>query len=83
MRTLVERRLRRWLRYLCPTGPTPETPLIFTCAQQGQGVLGEVEVAEDADQGGQGATPFLAEDLVERRYVSQYASEGRISTAPP
>ena len=47
------------------------------------GVLGEVEVAEDADQGGQDAAPLLAEDLVERRYACQYASEGRISTAPP
>jgi hypothetical protein len=47
----------------------------------GRGVLGEVKVAEDADQGGQDAAPFLAEDLFERRY--QYTSEGRISTAPP
>ena len=46
-----------------------------------RGVLGEVEVAEDADQGGQDAAPLLAEDLIERRY--QYTSEGRISTAPP
>ena len=46
-----------------------------------RGFLGEVEVAEEADQGGQDAAPFLAEDLLERRY--QYTSEGRISTAPP
>ena len=46
-----------------------------------RGFLGEVEVAEEADQGGQDAAPFLAEDLGERRY--QYTSEGRISTAPP
>ena len=46
-----------------------------------RGFLGEVEVAEEADQGGQDAAPFLAEDLFERRY--QYTSEGRISTAPP
>jgi hypothetical protein len=45
------------------------------------GFLGEVEVAEEADQSGQDAAPFLAEDLFERRY--QYTSEGRISTAPP
>jgi hypothetical protein len=45
------------------------------------GVLGEVKVAEEADQGGQDAAPFLAEDLFERGY--QYTSEGRISTAPP
>ena len=45
------------------------------------GLLGEVEVAEEADQCGENAAPFLAEDLVERCY--QYVSEGRISTAPP
>jgi hypothetical protein len=46
-----------------------------------RGFLGEVEVAEEADQDRQDAAPFLAEDLFERRY--QYTSEGRISTAPP
>ena len=46
-----------------------------------RGVLGEVEIAEDADQDGQDASPLLAEDLVEHGY--QYTSEGRISTAPP
>src|SRR6266536_3106594 len=46
-----------------------------------RGFLGEVKVAEEADQGGQDAAPFLAEDLFDRRY--QYTSEGRISTAPP
>ena len=45
------------------------------------GLLGEVEVAEEADQGGQDPAPFLAEDLLERIY--QYVSEGRISIAPP
>lgn len=45
------------------------------------GLLGEVKVAEEADQGGQHAAPFLSEDLIECRY--QYTSEGRISTAPP
>ena len=43
--------------------------------------LGEIKVAEEADQGGQDAAPFQAEDLFERRY--QYTSDGRISTAPP
>jgi hypothetical protein len=47
----------------------------------GRGFLGEVKVAEEADQGGQDAAPFLAEYLFKRRY--QYTSEGRISTAPP
>ena len=46
-----------------------------------RGLLGEVKVAEEADQSGKDAAPFLAEDLVECRY--QYTSEGRISTAPP
>ena len=46
-----------------------------------RGFLGEVKVAEEADQGSQNAAPFLAEDALERRY--QYTSEGRISTAPP
>jgi hypothetical protein len=31
------------------------------------GVLGEVEVAEDADQGGEDASPLVAEDLLEDR----------------
>ena len=34
----------------------------------GRGFLGEVEVAEETDQGGQDAAPLLAEDLVECRY---------------
>ena len=46
-----------------------------------RGVLGQVKVAEEADQGGQDAAPFLAENVIECRY--QYTSEGRISTAPP
>ena len=45
------------------------------------GFLGDFDLAEEADQGGQDAAPFLAEDAIERRY--QYTSEGRISTAPP
>src|SRR5207247_7092201 len=46
-----------------------------------RGFLGEIEVAEEADQSGQDAAPFLAEDAIERRY--QYTSEGRLSQAPP
>src|SRR4029453_1487057 len=46
-----------------------------------RGFLGEVEVAEEADQRGQHATPLVAEDLLEGGY--QYVSLGRISTAPP
>ena len=46
-----------------------------------RGFLGQAKVAEEADQGGQDAAPFLAEDVIECGY--QYTSDGRISTAPP
>jgi hypothetical protein len=60
-------------------GPTnPTTP---RDADGGEGLLGEVDIAEEADQVGQDAGPFLSEDAIEPRY--QYTSEGRISTAPP
>src|ERR1700730_9313006 len=42
------------------------------------GLLGEVEVAEDADQRGEHPPPLLAEDLIDQRCTS-----GRTSTAPP
>ena len=45
-----------------------------------RGLLGEVEVAEEADQRGEDAAPLLAEDLLEDRYRS---TSGRISIAPP
>jgi hypothetical protein len=44
------------------------------------GFLGEIEVAEEADQAGEDAAPLVAEDLVEDRYP---ALSGRTSTAPP
>ena len=44
------------------------------------GFLGEVEVAEEADQVGQDTAPLVAEDLVEQRYRS---TSGRTSIAPP
>ncbi len=44
------------------------------------GFLGEVEVAEEADQRREHAAPFVAEDLLEDR---QYSTTGRTSTAPP
>jgi hypothetical protein len=44
-------------------------------------LLGEVEVAEEADQADEDTAPLVAEDLLERRY--QYTSLGRISIAPP
>ena len=45
-----------------------------------RGFLGEVEVAEKADEGRDDAAPVLAEGLVERRY---HALIGRTSIAPP
>ena len=45
-----------------------------------RGLLGEVEVAEEADQGGEDATPLVAEGLVERPTTRP---TGRTSTAPP
>ena len=44
------------------------------------GLLGELEVAEEADQAGEDASPLVAEDLLEDRYRS---TTGRTSTAPP
>jgi hypothetical protein len=44
------------------------------------GLLGEFEVAEEADQVGEDAAPLLAEDLLEQPYCS---TRGRTSTAPP
>ena len=45
-----------------------------------RGFLGEVEVAEEADQGSEDAAPLLAEDLLEDRY---HSTSGRTSIAPP
>ena len=45
-----------------------------------RGFLGEVEVAEEADQGSEDASPLIAEDLFEDRY---HSTIGRTSTAPP
>ena len=44
------------------------------------GLLGEVEVAEEADQAGEDAAPLVAEGLVQNRY---HSATGRTSTAPP
>src|SRR4051812_16256235 len=44
------------------------------------GLLGEVEVAEEADQGGEDASPLVAEGLVEGCY---HSAIGRTSIAPP
>jgi len=45
-----------------------------------RGFLGEVEVAEEADQRSEDAAPLVAEDPVEDGYRS---TSGRISIAPP
>ena len=45
-----------------------------------RGFLGEVEVAEEADQRGEDAAPLVAEGLVEDRY---HSTTGRTSIAPP
>src|SRR5204863_4466772 len=45
-----------------------------------RGFLGEIEVAEEADQRGEDPSPLVAEDLVEDRY---HSTIGRTSTAPP
>jgi len=44
------------------------------------GLLGEIEIAEEADQGGDDASPLVAENLLEQCYIS---TSGRTSTAPP
>jgi hypothetical protein len=44
------------------------------------GLLSEIEVAEEADQGGQDARPLVVEDLLDQRYIS---TSGRTSTEPP
>jgi hypothetical protein len=45
-----------------------------------RGLLGEVEVAEEADQCREDASPLVAEGLLEDRYRS---TTGRTSMAPP
>ncbi len=45
-----------------------------------RGFLGELEVAEEADQRSENATPLVAEDPLEN---GQYSTIGRISIAPP
>src|SRR5262245_39678622 len=44
------------------------------------GILGEIEVAEEADQVGEDAAPLVPEDLLEQCYLS---ASGRTSIAPP
>ena len=45
-----------------------------------RGFLGEVEVAEEADQRSEDAAPLVPEDGVE---LAQRSTTGRTSTAPP
>ena len=42
--------------------------------------LGEIDVAEKADQAGEDAAPLVPKDLLEQRYLS---TNGRTSMAPP
>ena len=44
------------------------------------GLLGEVEVAEEAGQGGEDIAPPVPADLLEDRY---HSTTGRTSIAPP
>ena len=45
-----------------------------------RGLLGEVEIAEEADQAGEDASPLVAEGLLEDRH---HSTIGRTSIAPP
>ena len=48
------------------------------------GFLGEIDVTEEADQGGQDPTPLASEDLVYQKASSiGISTKGRTSTAPP
>jgi hypothetical protein len=47
------------------------------------GLLGEVDVAEEADQGREDPAPVLPEDLLDQCAVSPVSTSGRTSTAPP
>ena len=47
------------------------------------GFLGELEVAEEADQRREDASPLVAEDLLEARSAAHHSWTGRTSTAPP
>src|SRR5581483_7315108 len=65
--------------------PVPRPPLERDRDRVLEGVLGEVEVAEDADQGGEDASVLLAEELLERRYAPTSAvrmTTGRTSMWP-
>jgi hypothetical protein len=55
-------------------------PLDRRCDRVLEGVLGELEVAEDADQVREDAAPLLAEDALDR---GQCSITGRTSIAPP
>ena len=49
------------------------------------GLLGQVEIAEVADQAGQDPAPLVAENLLDQdgSYSSGGGTTGRISTEPP
>ena len=58
----------------CPCRPA----LTGDCEGGLGGFLGEVEVAEEADEGGEDAAPLVAEDALDQR-----STTGRTSIAPP
>ena len=64
--------------------PVPGPPLGRDRERLLGGVLGEVEIAQDADQGRQDAAPLAPEDLLDQKASSAGTStNGRTSTAPP
>src|SRR5262249_19319976 len=67
-----------WVVWHAVSGPA----LDGCCKRVLEGVLGELEVAEDADQGREDAAPLLADDLLEARRA-QCSITGLISIAPP
>jgi N-acetylmuramic acid 6-phosphate (MurNAc-6-P) etherase len=68
--------------------PVPGPP--FGCDREGflSGFLGEIEIAEKADQGRQDAAPLAPEDVIDQMVDQKdssvgIATSGRTSTAPP
>ena len=75
-----------WLRAVV-TATRPDSPGAIAWPALGRdgerllgGLLGEIEVAEEADQGGQHPAPLVAEDLLDQGYGP---TMGRTSTDPP
>src|SRR5919201_4739482 len=58
--------------------PVARPPLCRNCKRLLRGFLGEIEVAEEADQRGDNTPPLVPKDLFDQR-----STMGRTSTAPP